>query len=141
MVLLSGSNTQHPIRISHGCVPHDWRAWRMILFFVPHDWRAWRMSLFFVPRDWRAWVMLLFFVPHDWRAWIMSLFFVPHDWRAWIMLLFFQVQNNLQQLLMRKHLISMCFLLSMGQYLCWWTISSWWYNPPSSQWFGTDMVY
>ena len=33
MVLLSGSNTQHPFRISRGCVPHDWRAWTMSLFF------------------------------------------------------------------------------------------------------------
>jgi hypothetical protein len=38
-------------------------------------------------------------------------------------------------------LISICLLLSLGRYLCWWAISSWWYNPPSSQWFGTDIVY
>jgi hypothetical protein len=29
---------------------------------------------------------------------------------------------------MRKRLISMCFLLSLGQYLCWWTIASTWYS-------------
>ena len=66
---------------------------------------------------------------------------VPHDWRAWIMSLFFQVQNNLERLLMSKRLISMCLLLSLGRYLCWWTIIPWGYHPPSSQCFGTDMVY
>jgi hypothetical protein len=33
VVLLIGSNTQHPFRISRGSVPHDWRAWIMSLFF------------------------------------------------------------------------------------------------------------
>ena len=32
-------------------------------------------------------------------------------------------------------------LLSMDRYLCLWTISSRGYHPPSSQCFGTDMVY
>jgi len=31
--------------------------------------------------------------------------------------------------------------LSLGRYLCWWTIRSARYHPPSSQFFGTDMVY
>jgi len=31
-------------------------------------------------------------------------------------------------------------LLSLGRYLCWWTISPRGYHPPSSQCFGTDMV-
>ena len=31
--------------------------------------------------------------------------------------------------------------LSLDQYLCQWTISRRWYHPPSSQCFGTDMVY
>jgi len=30
-------------------------------------------------------------------------------------------------------------LLSLGRYLCWWTISPRGYHPPSSQCFGTDM--
>jgi hypothetical protein len=37
--------------------------------------------------------------------------------------------------------ISTFLLLSLGRYLCWWTICSRMYHPPSSQWFGTDMVY
>jgi len=39
------------------------------------------------------------------------------------------------------NLISTFLLLSLGRYLCWWTISPWGYHPPSSQWFGTDVVY
>ena len=31
--------------------------------------------------------------------------------------------------------ISMLLLLSLGWYLCWWTISPWRHNLPSSQWF------
>jgi len=30
---------------------------------------------------------------------------------------------------------------SLGRYLWWWTISPRWYHQPSSQCFGTDMVY
>ena len=32
-------------------------------------------------------------------------------------------------------------LLSLGRYLCWWTISPRGYHPPRSQCFDTDMVY
>jgi len=32
-------------------------------------------------------------------------------------------------------------LLSLGRYLCWWTINPRGYHPPSSQCFGTDVVY
>jgi len=35
-----------------------------------------------------------------------------------------------------------CFLLhSLVRYLCWWTISPWWYHSPSSQCFGIDIAY
>jgi hypothetical protein len=37
--------------------------------------------------------------------------------------------------------ISTFLLLSLGRYFCWWTISPRVYHPPSSQCFGTDMVY
>ena len=33
------------------------------------------------------------------------------------------------------------FLLSVGRYICWWTINPRGYHPPSSQCFGTGMVY
>ena len=39
------------------------------------------------------------------------------------------------------NLISTLLFLSLGRYLCWWTISHRGYYPPSSQCFGTDMVY
>jgi len=39
------------------------------------------------------------------------------------------------------NLISTFVLLSLGRYLCWWTISPRGYHPPSSQCVGTDMVY
>jgi len=32
-------------------------------------------------------------------------------------------------------------LLSLGRYLCWWTISPQGYHPSSSQCFDTDMFY
>jgi len=32
-------------------------------------------------------------------------------------------------------------LISLGRYLCWWTISVWRHHPSSRQCFGTDMVY
>jgi len=35
----------------------------------------------------------------------------------------------------------MCFLIPLGRYICWWSSSPWGYHPPSSQCFGTDMVY
>ena len=38
-------------------------------------------------------------------------------------------------------LISTFLLLSLGRYLCWRTIIPRGYHPPSSQCFGTDMVY
>jgi len=38
-------------------------------------------------------------------------------------------------------LISTFLLLSLGRYLCWWTISPQGYHPPSSQCFGTDMIF
>jgi len=38
-------------------------------------------------------------------------------------------------------IIYSCLPVFLGWYLCWWTISSWGYNLPSSQCFGTDMVY
>jgi len=39
------------------------------------------------------------------------------------------------------NLISTFLLLSLGRYLCRWTISPRGYYPPNSQCFGTDMVY
>ena len=39
------------------------------------------------------------------------------------------------------YLISKFVLLSLDQYLCWWTIIPREYHPPSSQCFGTAMVY
>jgi len=39
------------------------------------------------------------------------------------------------------NLISTFLLLSLGRYLCWWTISPWGHHPPSSRCRGTDMVY
>ena len=39
------------------------------------------------------------------------------------------------------NLISTFLLLSLGRYLCWWTISPCGHYHPSSQCFGTDMVY
>jgi len=38
------------------------------------------------------------------------------------------------------NLISTFLLLSLGRYLCWWTINSRGYYPTSSQCFGTDIV-
>jgi hypothetical protein len=39
------------------------------------------------------------------------------------------------------NLISTFLLLSLDRHLCWWSISLRGYHQPSSQWFGTDMVY
>jgi len=40
------------------------------------------------------------------------------------------------------HVPNNCFLtLSMGRYLCWWTISPKWYHPSSGRCLWTDMVY
>jgi len=41
----------------------------------------------------------------------------------------------------RLNLISTFLLLSLDRYHCWWTISPRGYHPPSSQCFGSDMVY
>jgi len=36
---------------------------------------------------------------------------------------------------------SYVLFLSLGRYIWWWTISPRVYHPPSSQWYGTDIVY
>jgi hypothetical protein len=38
-------------------------------------------------------------------------------------------------------LISTFLWLSLGRFLCWWTVSPRGYHPPSSQCFGNDMAY
>ena len=49
--------------------------------------------------------------------------------------------SGFQKCVVRNNWISTFLLISLSQYLCWWTISPRWHYPHSCRCFGTDLIY